>query len=213
MSSHSTPNLQRSGVHSNSTTYSTTTTYLQTTVSQHTTNSEESDRSSAPAPPVRDASSLKSIKYGPGHEKFPSWPVAAAAEAPQVLRGPPSGGSHRSKSWTDHTNYPKEKVITYTRPFMKRPNSQQVNKLLFLDIRDSNSVEFELQDHCGLPGYVRSLTSSSHLPSTGLTVLVDVVSEMTRMPPSRHSTPFLWVFCTITLIIVPKNSFPDRCGA
>lgn len=37
-----------------------------------------------PAPPVRDSSSLKSIKYGPGHEKFPSWPVPAAAETPQV---------------------------------------------------------------------------------------------------------------------------------
>lgn len=46
----------------------------------------------------------------------------------QVLRGPPSGGSHRSKSWTDHTNYPKEKVVTYTRPYMKRQHSsmQQV---------------------------------------------------------------------------------------
>lgn len=37
-----------------------------------------------PAPPVRDSSSLKSIKYGPGHEKFPSWPVPAAADTPQV---------------------------------------------------------------------------------------------------------------------------------
>lgn len=81
-----------------------------------------------PAPPVRDSSSLKSIKYGPGHEKFPSWPVPAAAEAPQALRGPPSGGSHRSKSWTEHTDYPKEKPATYTRPYMKRqhPSMQQV---------------------------------------------------------------------------------------
>ncbi|XP_021936810.1 uncharacterized protein LOC110838176 isoform X3 [Zootermopsis nevadensis] len=75
-----------------------------------------------PAPPVRDASSLKSIKYGPGHEKFPSWPVSAAADVPQSMRSAPGGGSHRSKSWTDHTNYPKEKGITYTRPYMKRPN-------------------------------------------------------------------------------------------
>lgn len=82
-----------------------------------------------PAPPVRDASSLKCIKYGPGHEKFPSWPVSAAADAPQSVRCAPGGGSHRSKSWTDHTNYPKEKGITYTRPYMKRPNpafTQQV---------------------------------------------------------------------------------------
>ncbi|KAF5278961.1 hypothetical protein FQA39_LY05639 [Lamprigera yunnana] len=82
-----------------------------------------------PAPPVRDSSSLKSIKYGPGHEKFPSWPVPAAAETPQVLKGPPSGGSHRSKSWTDHTNYPKEKVVTYTRPYMKRQHSSMQQKL------------------------------------------------------------------------------------
>lgn len=84
-----------------------------------------------PAPPVRDASSLKSIKYGPGHEKFPSWPVSAAADTPQSMRSPPGGGSHRSKSWTDHTNYPKEKGITYTRPYMKRPNpafTQQVKE-------------------------------------------------------------------------------------
>ena len=83
-----------------------------------------------PAPPVRDASSLKCIKYGPGHEKFPSWPVSAASDTPQSMRPSPGGGSHRSKSWTDHTNYPKEKGITYTRPYMKRPNpafTQQVN--------------------------------------------------------------------------------------
>ncbi|KAJ3661134.1 hypothetical protein Zmor_005547 [Zophobas morio] len=81
------------------------------------------DDSPPPAPPVRDSSSLKSIKYGPGHEKFPSWPVPAAAETPPALRGPPGGGSHRSKSWTDHTNYPKEKVVAYTRPYMKRQHS------------------------------------------------------------------------------------------
>jgi len=82
-----------------------------------------------PAPPVRDASSLKCVKYGPGHEKFPSWPVSATADTPQSMRSAPGGGSHRSKSWTDHTNYPKEKGITYTRPYMKRPNpafTQQV---------------------------------------------------------------------------------------
>ncbi|KAI4470772.1 apical protein/shroom-related [Holotrichia oblita] len=73
---------------------------------------------------------LKSVKYGPGHEKFPSWPVPAAAEAPQALRVPPSGGSHRSKSWTDHTNYPKEKVVTYTRPYMKRQNSSHIQQKL-----------------------------------------------------------------------------------
>lgn len=96
--------------------------------------SARDDDSPPPAPPVRDSSSLKSIKYGPGHEKFPSWPVPAAAETPQALRAPASGGSHRSKSWTDHTNYPKEKIVTYTRPYMKRQHSthtQQVCILLF----------------------------------------------------------------------------------
>lgn len=81
------------------------------------------DDSPPPAPPVRDSSTLKSVKYGPGHEKFPSWPVPAAADTPQAIRAPTSGGSHRSKSWTDHTNYPKEKVVTYTRPYMKRQHS------------------------------------------------------------------------------------------
>ncbi|KAJ8922397.1 hypothetical protein NQ315_004342 [Exocentrus adspersus] len=84
-----------------------------------------------PAPPVRDSSSLKSIKYGPGHEKFPSWPVPAKADTPQALRNQSSGGgSHRSKSWTDHTNYPKEKVVTYTRPYMKRQHSQYTQQKL-----------------------------------------------------------------------------------
>ncbi|XP_072396619.1 uncharacterized protein Shrm isoform X2 [Diabrotica undecimpunctata] len=73
-----------------------------------------------PTPPVRDSSSLKSIKYGPGHEKFPSWPVPAAAETSQIIRNHKNGGFHRSKSWADHTNYPKEKIISYTRPYINR---------------------------------------------------------------------------------------------
>lgn len=107
----------------------------------------DSDDSPPPAPPVRDSSTLKSIKYGPGHEKFPSWPVPAAAETPQAIRGPPSGGSHRSKSWTDHTNYPKEKVIAYTRPYMKRQHSnyaQQVGIKRFSKICNIN-VCFHLE--------------------------------------------------------------------
>ncbi|CAG9763064.1 unnamed protein product [Ceutorhynchus assimilis] len=83
------------------------------------------DDSPPPAPPVRDSSSLKSIKYGPGHEKFPSWPVPEAA-----ARSTSNCGSTRSKSWTDHTNYPKEKVIAYTRPYMKRQNSQYAQQKL-----------------------------------------------------------------------------------
>ncbi|VEN48646.1 unnamed protein product, partial [Callosobruchus maculatus] len=95
--------------------------------------SRDEDCSPPPAPPVRDSSSLRAVKYGPGHEKFPSWPVPAAADTPQALRNQNNGGSHRSKSWTDHTNYPKEKVVTYTRPYMKRQHSvyaQQVSILL-----------------------------------------------------------------------------------
>ncbi|XP_049785959.1 uncharacterized protein LOC126188401 [Schistocerca cancellata] len=76
----------------------------------------------APAPPVRDASSLKGVRVGAGHEKFPSWPGSAERDQPQGVRPAPGGGSHRSKSWTDHTNYPKEKAVPYSRPYMKRPS-------------------------------------------------------------------------------------------
>ncbi|XP_018335452.1 protein Shroom [Agrilus planipennis] len=94
-----------------------------------TTAPTRDDDSPPPAPPVRDSSTLKSVKYGPGHEKYPSWPVPAAADTPQALRMPPGGGSHRSKSWTDHTNYPKEKIVTYTRPYMKRQHTAMQQKL------------------------------------------------------------------------------------
>lgn len=94
--------------------------------------------SSPPPPPVRDASSLKYIKYGPGHEKYPSWPVPAAAANQVMPPGPPahdanvSGlpdsslspapqGSHRSKSWTEQSEYPKEKSGGYARPYNKKP--------------------------------------------------------------------------------------------
>ncbi|CAH0547734.1 unnamed protein product [Brassicogethes aeneus] len=36
----------------------------------------------------------------------------------------------RSKSWTDHTNYPKEKVVHYTRPYMKRQHSAYAQQKL-----------------------------------------------------------------------------------
>lgn len=128
MPSRSTPNLQQQLRESKThTLYS----YLHTQSGFNLSAAPSRDNESPPpAPPVRDSSSLKSVKYGPGHEKFPSWPVPAAAETPQALRTPASGGSHRSKSWTDHTNYPKEKVVSYTRPYMKRQHSthsQQVN--------------------------------------------------------------------------------------
>lgn len=82
-----------------------------------------------PEPPVRDPSSLKSIKYGPGHEKYPSWPGSVRTE----------GGDkpQRSHSWTDQTSYPKEKVTTYARPYNKRANpafTQQVRFTLESEI-------------------------------------------------------------------------------
>lgn len=130
MPSRSTPNLQQSSTKTN---HPSIYSYLQNQSGLNfapvSTTSSTRDADSPPAPPVRDSSSLKSIKYGPGHEKFPSWPVPAAAEAPQAVRGPPGGGSHRSKSWTDHTNYPKEKVVQYTRPYMKRQHSSYAQQV------------------------------------------------------------------------------------
>ncbi|XP_048515517.1 protein Shroom isoform X2 [Athalia rosae] len=87
--------------------------------------SERDEASPPPTPPVRDASSLKGVCYGPGHEKYPSWPTAPEHHSPEeeVIHAASShGGSHRSKSWTDHTTYPKEKPAQYTRPHTKRPN-------------------------------------------------------------------------------------------
>ncbi|KAK9882456.1 hypothetical protein WA026_021489 [Henosepilachna vigintioctopunctata] len=95
-----------------------------------TPSSTPRDESPPPAPPVRDSSTLKSIKYGPGHEKFPSWPVPTAAETSQTIRNSNGGGSHRSKSWTDHTNYPKEKVVAYSRPYMKKQHSAYTQQKL-----------------------------------------------------------------------------------
>ncbi|XP_035705772.1 protein Shroom isoform X4 [Folsomia candida] len=89
------------------------------------------DKSSANCTPVRDSSSLKGIRYGPGHEKYPSWPIPASSVAevdPAGSASPSSsakidlahGGSVRSKSWTESTDYPKEKVPSYARPYMKK---------------------------------------------------------------------------------------------
>ena len=83
--------------------------------------------------PVRDTSSLRNIKYGPGHEKHPSWPMTAIEEVPLVQRFPHTGSSHRSKSWTDQTAYPKEKAVVYSRPFMvkKSPTNYQTQVIVF----------------------------------------------------------------------------------
>ncbi|KAI4503262.1 hypothetical protein M0802_001484 [Mischocyttarus mexicanus] len=83
---------------------------------------ERDEASPPPTPPVRDASSLKGVCYGPGHEKYPSWPSAPERHPDEEIHNLSHNGSHRSKSWTDHTNYPKEKPAQYTRPHTKRPN-------------------------------------------------------------------------------------------
>lgn len=80
-----------------------------------------------PPPPVRDASSLKYVKYGPGHEKYPSWPVPH--QPSNQLQ--PAGGSQRSKSWTEHTDYPKEPPAAYARPSARPAGySQQLKTVM-----------------------------------------------------------------------------------
>lgn len=71
---------------------------------------------SPPAPPVRDISSLKYVKYTQSHEKYPSWPVTTA-QPPQNL-GPPIDTQQSDKGkdgessgeGSDKNNYLKEKV-------------------------------------------------------------------------------------------------------
>lgn len=83
---------------------------------QRTNHIDGGIRNSPPPAPVRDASSLKAVRYGPGHEKFPSWPGEVAP------RSNVTGGSTRSKSWTEHTNYPKEQPPPVSRPYNRRVN-------------------------------------------------------------------------------------------
>ncbi|KAH0535885.1 hypothetical protein KQX54_019858 [Cotesia glomerata] len=96
---------------------------------------EADEASPPPTPPVRDASSLKGVCCGPGHEKYPSWPSTASEHHHHHQHYPDNdidsssidlecsqSGSHRSKSWTDDTNYSKDKPAQYSRPLAKRPN-------------------------------------------------------------------------------------------
>ena len=86
-----------------------------------------------PLPPVRDASSLKYVKYGPGHEKHPSWPMpnnsAGNNQAGPQQQQP---GSQRSKSWTEQTDYPKEPAASYARPVpsVRPAYSQQLKTVM-----------------------------------------------------------------------------------
>ncbi|KAG7187683.1 hypothetical protein KM043_016739 [Ampulex compressa] len=116
---------------------------------------ERDEASPPPTPPVRDASSLKGVCYGPGHEKYPSWPSAPERHPEDDVHNSGHSGSHRSKSWTDHTNYPKEKPAQYTRPHTKRPNptfTQQLKTVMercekipaeTFESRNRNSVDEE----------------------------------------------------------------------
>ncbi|XP_054012823.1 serine/arginine repetitive matrix protein 2-like [Hylaeus anthracinus] len=116
---------------------------------------ERDEASPPPTPPVRDASSLKGVCYGPGHEKYPSWPSAPERHPDEDVHSSGHSGSHRSKSWTDHTNYPKEKPAQYTRPHTKRPNptfTQQLKTVMercekipaeTFESRNRNNVEEE----------------------------------------------------------------------
>lgn len=100
-----------------------------------------------PLAPVRDSSTLKSIKYGPGHEKHPSWPMPASENLPLFQRSPQTGSSHRSKSWTDQTSYPKERAVIYSRPFLLKKQSstspRQLNTVMEKceKIRSDNKME------------------------------------------------------------------------
>ncbi|CAH0765613.1 unnamed protein product [Bemisia tabaci] len=114
-----------------------------------------------PGAPVRDAASLKSIKYGPGHEKYPSWPAAqgdfhaegAPGTGPNAAAAPQTGSS-RSKSWADQTHYPKEKPAALARPYNKRSNASFTQQLKTVMERcEKISPEtFECRGPMGPPG-------------------------------------------------------------
>ncbi|XP_034937884.1 uncharacterized protein Shrm [Chelonus insularis] len=95
---------------------------------------DRDDSSPPPTPPMRDASSLKGICYTSGHEKYPSWPSSESDDHHQdqdnVNNSIANSGSHRSKSWTDQTNYSKEKPVQYnTKPLAKRTNPSYTQQL------------------------------------------------------------------------------------
>ncbi|XP_075738181.1 shroom isoform X2 [Rhipicephalus microplus] len=65
------------------------------------------DDSRVPPPPPPPLQERKPAPV-PSHEKYPSWPVTPAA--------PVTSTACRSKSWTQETDYPKEKSQGYARP-------------------------------------------------------------------------------------------------
>ncbi|RZF47588.1 hypothetical protein LSTR_LSTR012210 [Laodelphax striatellus] len=88
------------------------------------TSASSSSSSSVCTVPVRDAASLKAVRYGPGHEKFPSWPGEGAHK-----EDGPHPQPARSKSWTDQTNYPKERQQPLARP-KPQPFTQQLKTVM-----------------------------------------------------------------------------------
>ncbi|RXG67428.1 hypothetical protein Avbf_07187 [Armadillidium vulgare] len=117
---------------------------------------------SPPPPPVRDASSLKYIRYGPGHEKFPSWPVPAGSslvipQASQIHDSSISSvadhpscnylspqGSQRSHSWTEQSEYPKERCGGYVRPSHKKQFSPSFQKQLLTVMEKCEKISPEV---------------------------------------------------------------------
>lgn len=96
-------------------------------------------------PPERDPASLKHLRYGPGHEKFPSWPIPApdAAQVHPVSESKEYiliGNSSRTKSWSEETHYPKEKDTPYARPYMKRPNNVEYSHHVNVLVQNSERI-------------------------------------------------------------------------
>lgn len=96
-----------------------------------------------PEAPARDPSSLKSIKYGPGHEKYPSWPGSVRPET--------GDKPQRSHSWTEKTSYPKEKVTSYVRPHAKRTNPAFTQQVRFHFIFDPVVSRNDANPQEGIP--------------------------------------------------------------
>ncbi|XP_077518987.1 shroom isoform X2 [Amblyomma americanum] len=65
------------------------------------------DDTRVPPPPPPPLKERKPVPV-PSHEKYPSWPVTPSTTATST--------SCRSKSWTQETDYPKEKAQGYARP-------------------------------------------------------------------------------------------------
>lgn len=149
---------------------------------------------SPPPPPVRDASSLKYIRYGPGHEKFPSWPVPAGASSlvlPQGCPNPhdanvsglpdasgsfltPPQGSHRSHSWTEQSKYPKEKCAGYARPFLKKQFNSSFQKQLLTVMEKCEKIS---------PEVFKSRAAEDILHGPSFSLIDSYLQQPTYYPP------------------------------